>query len=218
MVSISMKNRLIGTKTYVFLVFVLIAYLATYSLYYARLFDYEYLKKAFSFATEDSLKNFMINVKQISWIFPVFTVLFIFMRISLTSFCLLIGTYSDGESIPVKKLFKISLIAELVYVFRDLMKIIYLFFQGETNVDEYAGSFSIYSFFRDHIPANSWITLPAKSISIYFFAYMVTLIMLYKTVSGKSLSKSTSFVSTYYILGFTLWIVLNMSFNNLFVK
>ncbi len=209
----TVKTRLIEIKIYKSVLVILISYLAIYSFYYFRLFDYDSLKKVLSFESEESINQFLTNVKQLSWLFPLFTVLFIFLRILLTTFCMLLGIYSNNESISARKIFKFSLIAECVYVLRDLSKVIYQFIQKGKNVDEYAGSFSIYSLFRDVIPSNSWLILPSKSISIYLLLYLVVLVALYKDTSAKSMAKSISFVLVYYLLGFALWIALNMSYN-----
>lgn len=205
------------TKSYKFIIVITIIYLIIYSYNYFILFDYEHFKKILPFATDNSVKQLIHDTKKIIWVFPLLTVLFIFIRIFLNTFCLLLGVYSKNEIISAKQIFKISLLSEFVYIFRDLIGFVYELIYGQKNINEFDGSLSIYSLIKNTIPSDSWAILPSKSLSIYSLLYLIVLSLLYKSIVRTTFTKSIAFVSIYFFLGFSLWIVVNMSVN-LFIK
>src|SRR5947208_658541 len=90
-------GKLHAIKKYKLFIFLTVAYLAIYYLYYAKVFDYVLAKKMTLGVQDEYIRSITKSGKFISWILVVLTVCFIYVRVFFVSLFLLTGTYLSNK-------------------------------------------------------------------------------------------------------------------------
>src|SRR5690554_3046935 len=155
------------------LAYVLISYFNNNFLFTEEIY-YNYLGRQHSIETIS--KIFEAREKW-SWLSYLIIPLYSFLKIACVSICLFTGTFLGNYNISLRKLFHISLIAEIIFVVYALIKMIWFCFlkSDYTFLDlKYFSPFSALFFF-DYEELNDWIIYPLQVINIFELSYFFAL-------------------------------------------
>lgn len=200
-------------KKYKIFIFLTIAYLAIYYLYYAKVFDYALANKMTPGVQDDYIRSITKSGKYIGWILVVLTVCFIYVRVFFVSLFLLTGTYlSNTIKITFNNILRIVLAAEFVFLFRDALVIGAALMSDNPDSPVFDASFSLGFLFNQALIEYPYLAYPLKSFSLYLVTYVIVLTLLIKK-DTTGFGNSLKFICSYFGLGFFIWIALVVSFN-----
>ena len=168
-----------------------------------------YLNSLASQLTIDQINNIIIFKEKFGWITYIVNILVFLIKINFTTFCLLIGLFFAGINISYKKILKVVLITEFIFIINTGIRLILIHYNDFSTLEEiqHFMPFSLYSLFSPKaVP--EWLTYPLSILNVaellYWFLLAFGLNLLLKT----SYLKSFKIVLTSYGTGLLLWVVL----------
>lgn len=131
------------------------------------------------------------------------------LKISFTAICLNIGTIFNNYKIGFSKLFRIALIAEVIFATATLTRNLWLLGYKDVNTMADIQQFyplSLMAFFNvDEIP--SWIIYPIHTINLFEVLYWLALTIGLSMVLNEKRKKIFALVLGSYGVGLLLWMV-----------
>lgn len=135
--------------------------------------------------------------------------LFLGWKFTITSFSVWVGCFLYGYRITYAQLWRLVIILELIFIFPELVKILWFtIFQSDPDYQDVVAfyPFSLINFFDYETLNPRWI-YPLKALNIFEITYWFGLIAGIYWVSGKSLKIARNIVFSSYVLFFLLWLV-----------
>jgi hypothetical protein len=132
----------------------------------------------------------------------------ILLKLTFTALCLYIVTIFSNKSISFRKLFRMAVLAEFVFVFATFLKVIaFLFILKVNNLEDLNYSlFSVHSLF-DPNTIEPYFNYLFQTINLFEIAYWFTIAFLLQRTTHKSYWKSFEFVLSTYGFGLLMWIL-----------
>ena len=141
------------------------------------------------------------------WVGYVMAPLMLLIKIGLISICINIGTLFADYMIGFKKIFKIVLVAESIFVLTNLMRILWLtyFMDVHTMIDiQYFYPLSILSLF-DPMTLQSWFIYPMATLNLSELLYFLTLAYGLQIALKTVYDKALTLVLSSYGTGLLIW-------------
>ncbi len=183
---------------------------ALIALTYAILF---YIKRIFII---DEIAAFeVLNERGDMWMFDVFysiqymsIPIFLMWKWTWTTLLLWIGCFMYGYRIYFAQLWKLVMLAEILFFIPEILKVIWLpIFYTDPNYFDYQAFYplSVLHFFDHTYLDQRWI-YPLKSLNLFEPIYWILLVIGIYFISSKKLKTSFLIVFSSYVLFFFLWI------------
>lgn len=202
-----------ATRKYKIFIVLTAIYLVLYYFYYARVFDYVVDYKATINAGDEYISGFLKKGKVVNWLLLSLTICFIYIRIFFVSLFLLTGTYlSKNVRISYGNIVKVVLLAEFVFVFRDMLIIGFALLGDNPDKPLFDASFSLDYFLSHWVVQYPYLAFPSRSISLYLVVYIIVLSLLIKLYKI-GFSDSLKFTCSYFGISYIIWLALGVSFN-----
>jgi hypothetical protein len=145
------------------------------------------------------------------WIGYLFIPIIVVIRVSFTSICLYIGCFLGNSQVRFKELFKVSLLADFVFVLAGIAKLsILIFFKDVGTLEDL--QFQPLSFL-ELFPRNSVDKLfiyPFSLISVFELLYWLVLAWLLSGLLEKPFDNAMVRVASSYGTGLLLWVLFVM--------
>jgi hypothetical protein len=168
-----------------------------------------YASYAEQFTTEQ-VKSLIAYSNSSGWQYLEYLVipLIIIIRALYTSFCLQIGNLVQEYHWKYKRLYNISLKADVIYLFSMICNFyFYAFFQPPTTIQDLNVNFLSYLKVKGIGNIPNWLVPTFNSINLFELSYVVLLILLIKTSFQLSYPKSAIFILLTYVVGNYLYVV-----------
>ncbi|MEQ9405273.1 MAG: hypothetical protein RIM99_16920 [Cyclobacteriaceae bacterium] len=134
--------------------------------------------------------------------------IFLAWKFTWTTLCLWIGSFMFGYRLHFNRLWKMVMLAELLFFIPEIFKVLYysLFF-SDPNYQDYMAfyPFSLINLV-DYTTIASQYHYPLKAINVFELMYWPLLIIGIYFLSGKKLRISAYIVLTTYVLFFFVWL------------
>ncbi|MEM6736005.1 MAG: hypothetical protein AAGC64_05375 [Bacteroidota bacterium] len=184
-------------------------FIVIYMIYSALLF----IKRMFIIDTIAAFE--VLNERGDIWVFNVIynvqylsVPIFLAWKWTWTTLTLWIGCFMFGYRIHFNQLWKMVMLAEIIFFLPEIAKVIWFsLFSIDPNYNDYLAfyPFSLINFFDYSQIAPKWI-YPLKSINLFEMLYWSVLILGIYFLSGKKLKISGFIVLSTYILFFFVWL------------
>lgn len=129
-------------------------------------------------------------------------------KFTLAAFLLYVGGFMFGYRLTFKDMWRLAILAELVFFIPELIKVIW-FLTVNTDPDYHEiGAFyplSLMNFFNFESLPKNW-HYPLKALNIFEVVYWAILVWGIFVISGKKLQNSILIVASSYVLWFFLWL------------
>lgn len=139
----------------------------------------------------------------------VWTPLSILWKVTLSTFLIWAGSFGFGYKAPFVKIWKFALVAEMVFLIPELIKMVYFIVAikdvGYQEIIDFS-PLSLYSLVGSETLAAKY-HYPLKTLNLFEPAYAGLMILGYHSISRKDLATSTKVVGFSYGLGLILWLV-----------
>lgn len=196
-------------KTLYFFIFIVIVMVVTYlssNLLVNNSIIYKTLGGQFSV---DRIDRFIETQQKWLWLTYLLIPVFYLIKFSLVTFCLYIGSLLILDKIEFKKLFQITLLAEIVFLVPAIFKLYwFLLIQQRYSLEElqYFSPLSLLGLFGyETIP--KWSIYPLQLINVFELIYWLLLAYGLHLVIKKPFKKSLRVVAASYGTGLVLWVV-----------
>jgi hypothetical protein len=129
-------------------------------------------------------------------------------KFTLTAFILWIGGFAFGYRVSFKKLWQYIMVIELIFILPELIKMLYFMTLPESvNYKEIRDFYplSAFSLFSGE-DTESKYRYPLQVLNIFEFLYIYLLILVFHTVSKRSIRQSTWVVLSVYIPVLLAWL------------
>ena len=145
---------------------------------------------------------------QYSWVGYAMTPVMLLLKVSLVSVCINVGTLFADYAIGFKKIFKIALVAEAIFVFTNLLRVLWLTFFHEVNIMQDIQYFYPFSFLSLFDPGTleSWFVYPMATLNLSELLYFLVLAYGLKLALNKVYDKALNLVLGSYGIGLLVWI------------
>jgi len=145
------------------------------------------------------------------WLIYIYIPFVVLIRVGFSTFCLYTGCYYAEIKIRFHKLFKISLLADFVFVFAGVTKLVILiFFKNVHTLDDLQFQpFSLLELF-DRSSVEPCFIYPLSLIGLFELIYWVVLARLLAEVIEQPFEKSLKMVALSYGSGLVLWVLFGM--------
>lgn len=143
------------------------------------------------------------------WIGYAVLPLLLLLKFFLVASCLTVGTLLLGTPASFKSLFRIAILAELVFIIPPIIKI---FWFGIFHVDytlqdlQFFSPLSVLSLV-DRESVEPWLLYPLQLLNVFEFAYWLVLAYGLYELTGERYSKMLGLVAASYGTGLLLWVV-----------
>lgn len=130
-------------------------------------------------------------------------------KFTLVAFTLYVGGFMFGYKLTFKDMWRLAIVAELIFFVPELLKIIwFLVFRTDPSFHEIGAfyPFSIMNLFDYETLPKRW-HYPLKALNIFELAYWVVLAGGVYVISGKQRKNSIYIVASSYVLWFWLWLL-----------
>ncbi|MBT0812337.1 sulfate ABC transporter permease [Litoribacter ruber] len=128
-------------------------------------------------------------------------------KFTLTAFLLWIGTFLFGFKVKYGEIWKFVLVAEMVFILPDLIRLLYFAAIPPDNYWEIRNfhPFSIFSFLStDNVPSR--FHYPLQAINLFEVSYWFLLAIGIHTLTGKNYKTCLGLVLSSYLVGLLLWL------------
>lgn len=148
------------------------------------------------------------------WVGYLFVPVIILMRISYTSVCIYIGCFLADIKVRFIDIFKLSILADFVFVISGILKLIILIFFKNVNTldDLQVQPLSLLNLF-DKNTLDIFYRYPLSVLNIFEAIYMLVLVWIISDLIGRSFMNSFKTIATSYGTGLLLWVLLVMFIN-----
>ena len=129
-------------------------------------------------------------------------------KFTLTAFLLYIGGFMFGYKLTFKDMWRLAILAELVFFIPELIKVIWFLTVNTDPGYHEIGAFyplSVMNFFHFETLPKNW-HYPLKALNIFEVVYWTILVWGIFVISGKKLQNSILIVASSYVLWFFLWL------------
>lgn len=157
----------------------------------------------------DRIKATLDLRRQVNWIAYAFIPLVLLIKISFTAFCLNVGTLAAQVKIGFIKLFRIALVAELIFILANLIRAFWIaYFSDIETLQEvqYFYPLSLINFFSPE-SIESWYAYPIITANLFEVAYILALALGIHWTTRKSYRQSLGLTLTSYGTGLLIWAV-----------
>lgn len=147
--------------------------------------------------------------KKWRWLGYAILPMFILFKCFLVVCCLSVGVLLANIATSIKDLFRIVIIAEIVFIIQSLVKIIWfgIFFTGYTLQDlQYFSPFSLLNLI-DREKVDVWYVYPLQLVNVFELVYWVALTYGMMSVTQSGFLKMFRLVALSYGVGLLLWAV-----------
>lgn len=146
-----------------------------------------------------------------SWVNYVSLPFLVALKLLLVSFTLNIGVFVYGYKINFSRIFKIAVIAELIFVIADISKTAYFIFNSPSSLNEinYFYPLSI-TCLIDSKKIADWLIYPLQQINVFELFYWLLLTLGLKINLDKKFSYTLKMVISSYGIGLLIFILLFM--------
>lgn len=128
-------------------------------------------------------------------------------KFTLTAFTIWVGGFMGGYKLSFKELWKLAMVAETVFIFPELIRLLWFLLEAPENFLEIQNfrPLSLFSFVNPALvePRHHY---PLGALNLFEVAYWFLLALGVHTISKTSLSTSLSIVLCSYTLCFLLWL------------
>jgi hypothetical protein len=129
-------------------------------------------------------------------------------KFTLTAFVLYVGGFAFGYRASFKKLWQYIMIIEIIFVLPEIIKMLY--FMTLPDSVTYQEIRDFYPFSLQSLTGSDEIAAqyryPLQAINLFEIIYIILLILVFHTVSKRSLAQSTVVVIFTYLPLFLLWL------------
>jgi len=155
----------------------------------------------------ERIERYVQLLEQYRWIGYAMAPLILLIKISFVSVCINVGTLFADYAIGFGKIFKIALIAEAIFVFTNLMRVLWLAFFGEVTVMQDIQYFYPLSFLSLFDPSTlqSWFVYPMATLNLSEFLYFLVLAYGLKIALNQVYDKALTLVLGTYGIGLLVW-------------
>lgn len=147
--------------------------------------------------------------EKIKWIVFGFIPIILLIKMSLVSLCINVGTEAMDYQIGFKKIFKVVLIAESVFVFATLLRTFLLYAYVDVSVMDDVQHFYPLSlanaFNLNNFP--TWLSYPFLTANLFELIYIFVLSYGFSQVLQNKFSESFKLVALSYGIGLLIWTV-----------
>ncbi|MDZ7650682.1 MAG: hypothetical protein U5K54_28060 [Cytophagales bacterium] len=150
--------------------------------------------------------------KKWRWLGYTIIPIFLLLKCFLVVCCLSVGVFLTSAAVSFKDIFRIVIIAELVFTIPPLVKIIWfsIFFTGYTLQDlQHFSPFSMLNFIEQE-RVEAWYLYPLQLLNIFELVYWYALAYQLKEILNRHLAGSLGFVASTYGVGLLLWVIFVM--------
>jgi len=155
----------------------------------------------------ERIERYVQLLEQYRWVGYAMAPLVLIIKISFVSVCVNVGTLFADYAIGFKKIFKIALIAEVIFVFNNVMRVLWLAFFTDVNVMydvQYFYPLSLLSLF-DPTTLESWFIYPMATLNLSEFLYFLVLAYGLKLALKQVYDKALNLVLSTYGIGLLIW-------------
>ncbi len=156
------------------------------------------------------IESFLDLRERISWLAYVFVPIILLIKISFVALCLNIGTLFSNIKLGFKRLFRIALVAELIFVVAGIIRILWLYYVKEIEVlqdVQYFYPLSMINFFSIDT-LESWFIYPMVTLNLFEVAYFMALGLGLHWALQKPYGKMLRMVIGSYGIGLLIWALL----------
>ncbi len=207
-----MKTNFINFDSWKYLL-LLIAFslLLTFAIPYLFLTNNLYYQSFGEQLSADRISQLIDLSQKWQWVGYLLIPLIVLVRISFTALSLYIGFYISEHPVPFRKLFKIALLADFVFVVSGIVKLLILIFFKDvsTLTDLQFQPFSVMQLF-DKSAVEPYLIYPLSVISVFELLYWIVLARLLAYILDRPLVKSFKTVAASYGTGLLLWVLVGM--------
>jgi len=157
--------------------------------------------------TDRQFQSYLEFIHKWQWMSYLFVPLSLFFRISYTYICLKAGSYIF-ERFTKTSFLEICIQAEIVFTVGSFAGLLYteFFANAQTIKQLYVNPFSLLIFFSESVP--KWTNYFFNTLNIFEFGYVLLLAYIIAKKSENSTISSLKFVSSTYLPGLALWVLL----------
>jgi hypothetical protein len=154
--------------------------------------------------------NQYLNLREkVKWIVFALMPVILLIKISLITLCIDAGTEFADYKVGFKKIFRVVLVAESVFIVATFVRTLGLYFFANINVMQDIQRYSPFSL-ASIFPAKnfpSWLSYPLLTVNLFEVAYVIVLSLGMSHILQKSFRESLKLVSLSYGLGLLIWMV-----------
>lgn len=157
----------------------------------------------------ERIENFLEVQRRFNWVGYILLPFILLIKISFTAFCLNVGVLFANLKIGFGKLFRISLVAELIFVVGNLIKTLWLgFFSNAGNLTEiqYFYPLSLINLFSPE-SIKSWFIYPVITANLFELFYMLALGLGIHWTIKRPYGQTLTLVAASYGTGLLVWAV-----------
>jgi len=129
-------------------------------------------------------------------------------KFTVTAFVIWTGGFAFGYKTSFVKLWQFILVAEVIFVFPELIKLLYFIQPSDSVTYLEVKNFyplSLYNLFEQEGVSPKFI-YPLQAINLFEIVYIFVLILGFHTISRRNLTESTLVVLFSYVICFLLWL------------
>ncbi len=185
--------------------------LLTFSVNYLFLTEGLYYQSFGEQLAVDRIEKMFGDFQKWQWIGYVFIPIVVIIRVSFTAVCLYIGCFLANSQVRFKNLFKVSLLADFVFVLAGITKLIILiFFKDVSKLDDlqFQPLSFLELFHRDSV--DKLFFYPFSLINVFELLYWLVLAWLLSGLLKKPFENSLKRVASSYGTGLLLWVLFVM--------
>lgn len=159
----------------------------------------------------DRIAKIIEQSKKWQWLGYLFIPFVVLIRISFTAICLYTGLFLANFKVRFKDLFKVALLADFVFVFAGLAKLVILIFFKEVSTldDLQFQPLSLMEIF-DKSSVDALFIYPLSIVSVFELLYWLALAWLLTGVIEKQFIHTFKTVASSYGTGILLWVLFVM--------
>lgn len=167
---------------------------------------YAYFENKLSYERIDEM---LYSKEKWSWVSYSLVPLFYFIKFGLITITLLTGAFMFNFKIEIRKIFKIVIFSEIVFLLPVLLKILWFSFLQTNYTLEDLQFFSPLSLLNLFEPneVDSWWVYPLKLLNLFEVAYWVIISILLVKITKETFDKMLGLVLSSYGIGLVLWVV-----------
>src|SRR5699024_6344882 len=159
--------------------------------------------------TQQNIENLLGITSQYWWIDYLLTPVLLTFKVSYTTICISIGIILTNIDFKFKTIFKVALLAEVVFVLAQVSYLVNIFFHVDTLTLETAANYyplTILSYFGSKNVVQ-WLQYPLQTLNLFEVAYMVVIAWLLSKHWKEDFMESLAVVVPSYATGLLLWLI-----------
>jgi hypothetical protein len=157
----------------------------------------------------DRIDAFISKQKSREWIGYALTPLLLLIKTGYTAVCMSLGGFVAGMEAPFKKVFKVALFAEMIFLAGGVLQNLSLHLFASLNTLEDVQNFAPFSLYGllglKEVPA--YLNYPLRLINLFEICYWLLLAAGLRALLNKPFGKMLGFVLGSYGVGLLVWAV-----------